>query len=156
MAAQTFTGARAAASFPVFAGSSGNVRIARGTFTLTEVPEVGDIWRLCRLPAGAVVVGGYFAATDIDTGTETLDIDLGWAANGAEAADPDGLGNFGLISGDSPGVDVTNGVVPNQRSLGFTTPPVFTRETIVQAECIAVAAAGGTGTIACVIYYDLP
>ena len=156
MAAQTFTGSRAAASFPVFAGTSGNVRAAYGRFTLTEVPEVGDIWQLCRLPAGAVVLGGYLAATDIDTGTETLDIDLGWAANGAEAADSDGFGNFGLISGDSPGVDVTNGVVPNMRNLGFTTFPSFTRETIVQAQCIAVAAAGGTGSISCVIYYDLP
>jgi hypothetical protein len=156
MAAQTFTGSRAASTFPVFAGSSGNTRAAYGTFTLTEVPEVGDIWQLCRLPAGAVVLGGYFAATDIDTGTETLDVDLGWAANGAEAADPDGFGNFGLISGDSPGADVTNGVVANLRHLGFTSFPSFTRETIVQAQCIAVAAAGGTGTISCVIYYDEP
>lgn len=156
MTAQTFTGTRAAATFPVFAGSSGNVRAAYGQYTLAEVPEVADIWQLCKLPAGAVVLGGYFAATDIDSGTETLDIDLGWAANGAEVADPDGLGNFGLISGDSPGVDITNGVVAVQRALGFVAPPAFTRETIIQASCVAVAAAGGTGTIACVIYYDLP
>lgn len=157
MAAQTFTGTRAAAGFPVYRGDgSGNLQVARGTFTLTEVPEVGDIWQLCRLPAGAVAVGGYFAATDIDTGTETLDIDLGWAANGVETADSDGFGNFGLISGDSPGVDVTNGIVATQRALGFTSPPSFTRETIVQAQCVAVAAAGGTGTIATVIYYVVP
>jgi len=156
LAAQTFTNDRAAPTFPVLAGTSGNLRAAYGRFTLTEVPEVGDIWQLCRLPAGAVVLGGYFAATDIDTGTETLDIDLGWAANGQELADPDGLGNFGLISGDSPGVDITNGVVAVQRNLGFVTPPTFTRETIIQAQCIAVAAAGGTGTIAVVVYYDVP
>lgn len=156
MAASTFTNDRAASTFPVLAGTSGNVRAAYGKYTLAEVPEVGDIWQLCKLPAGAVVLGGYFAATDIDTGTETLDIDLGWAANGAEAADPDGFGNFGLISGDSPGVDVTNGVVANQRVLGFTTFPSFTKETIVQAQAVAVAAAGGTGTISCVIYYDVP
>ncbi|HEY9219541.1 MAG TPA: hypothetical protein VIO94_15950 [Phenylobacterium sp.] len=157
MAASTFTGTRAEADFPVFkAHGSGVMQVARGVFTLTEVPEVGDVWKLCKLPAGAVVIGGYFAATDIDTGTETLDIDLGWAANGAESADPDGFGNFGLISGDSPGVDVTNGVVAVQRNLGFTSPPTFTRETVVQAQCVAVAAAGGTGTIAAVIHYVVP
>jgi len=156
MAAQTFTGTRAAVDFPVYSGTYGNLRVARGAFTLTEVPEVGDKYRLCRLPAGAVVVGGYFAATDIDTGTETLDIDLGWAANGVEVADPDGLGNFGLISGDSPGVDITNGIVAVQRALGFVSPPAFSSETIVEATVVAVAAAGGTGTVACVIYYDVP
>lgn len=154
MAAQTFTGTRAAATFPTFkADGAGVVQVARGSFTLTEVPEVGDIWQLCKLPAGAVVIGGYFAATDIDTGTETLDIDLGNAANGVEAADSDSFGNFGLISGDSPGVDVTNGIVAVQRALGFVSPPSFTNETVVQAQCVAVAAAGGTGTIACVIHY---
>jgi hypothetical protein len=103
-----------------------------------------------------VVVGGYFAATDIDTGTETLDIDLGHAANGAESGVTDAFGNFGLISGDSPGADITNGKVANQRILGFTSFPTFTKETIVQAQCVAVAAAGGTGTISVVIYYDVP
>lgn len=157
MAAQTFVGTRAAATLPVYQGiGSGNLQVAYGSFTLTEVPEVSDKYQLCRLPAGAVVVGGYFAATDIDTGTETLDIDLGNAANGAEAADPDAFGNFGLISGDSPGVDVTNGIVSNQRVLGFVTPPTFTRETIVEATVVAVAAAGGTGTVAAVIYYVVP
>lgn len=157
MAAQTFTGTRAASAFPVYQGiGAGNVCVAYGSYTLTEVPEVSDIWQLCRVPAGAVIVGGYFAATDIDTGTETLDIDLGWAANGAEVADPDGLGNFGLISGDSPGVDITNGVTANTRRLSFTSFPTFTRETIIQAQCIAVAAAGGTGTIAVVIEYVVP
>jgi hypothetical protein len=157
MAAQTFTATRAAATLPVYRGSGGtSVNAAYGTFTLTEVPEVADVWQLCRLPAGAVVIGGYFAATDIDTGTETLDIDLGWAANGAEVADSDGLGNFGLISGDSPGVDITNGLTANTRRLSFTSFPTFTRETIIQAQCVAVAAAGGTGTIAVVIEYVVP
>jgi len=156
MAAQTFVGTRAAATFPTFkADGAGLVQVARGAFTLTEVPEVGDKYQLCKLPAGAVVIGGYFAATDIDTGAETLDIDLGNAANGVEIADPDAFGNFGLISGDSPGVDVTNGIVATQRALGFTSPPSFTNETTVEATVVAVAAAGGTGTVACVIYYTV-
>lgn len=156
MAAQTFTADRAASTLPVYKNiGAGNVSVAYGTYTLAEVPEVGDIWQLCKLPAGAVVVGGYFAASDIDTGVETLDIDLGWAANGAEAADSDGFANMGVISGDSV-VDVTNGVVANMRPLGFTSFPTFTKETTVQAQCVAVAAAGGTGTISCVIYYVNP
>lgn len=157
MAAQTFKGTRAAADFPVYKGQgSGAVQVARGSYTLAEVPEVGDKYQLCKLPAGAVVIGGYFAATDIDTGTETLDIDLGNAANGVEIADPDAFGNFGLISGDSPGADITNGIVSTQRALGFVSPPSFTNETIVEATVVAVAAAGGTGTVAAVIYFVVP
>jgi hypothetical protein len=156
MAAQTFTADRAATTLPVFKNlGAGNVSVAYGSYTLAEVPEVGDIWQLCRIPSGAVVLGGYFAASDIDSGVETLDIDLGWAANGGEAADPDGFANMGVISGDTV-VDVANGVVANMRHLAFTTPPTFTKETTVQAQCVAVANAGGTGTISCAIYYVNP
>lgn len=154
MAAQTFAGSsRAASGFPVFGGTYGNLRVAYGSFTLTEVPEVGDIWPLCKLPAGAVPVGGYFATTDIDTGTETLDIDLGYAANGVDVADPDYFGNFGVLTGDA----ITD-VSPsgNWRPVKFTAFTALGAITTVQAQCIAVAAAGGTGTIACVVFYDVP
>ena len=155
MTAQTFTGTRAAAAKPVFAGTHGNQRVAYGSFTLTETPEVGDIYQLCRLPKGAVVVGGYFATTDIDTGTETLDIDLGIAANGVDSADPDYFCNSGVLSGDAI-TDFALTQAANIRQITRTAFVALGAETIVQAEVIAVANAGGTGTVSCVIYYDLP
>jgi hypothetical protein len=154
MAAQTFTGARAGSTFPALAGTNGNLRAAYGSFTLTEVPEVSDIWQLCKLPKGAVPLGGFFATTDIDTGVETLDIDLGYAANGVDAADPDYFGNFGVLSGDAV-VDLLPAGI-NWRPIVLTTFTALGAETTVQAQCIAVAAAGGTGTVSCVIFYDVP
>jgi hypothetical protein len=97
----TLTAARASANFPVAGhGFGGNLKIAWGTYTLAANPTAADIIRFCRLPAYATVVGGLFYGADIDTGTETLDIDIGWEANGDEVADPDGFGNFGVLSGD--------------------------------------------------------
>lgn len=155
MAAQTFVGSpRAASTFPAFAGTTGNCRVAYGSWALTEAPEVGDIFPLCKLPKGAVPLSGYFATTEIDTNaTETLDLDLGYAANGVDAADPDYFGNFGVLDGDG-----VTGVNPsgNWRPVRFTTFTALGAETTVQAECIAVSATGATGTIACVIFYDVP
>lgn len=154
MAAQTFTGAKAAASYPVFQPMGRNVAVAEGYFTLTEVPEVGDIYKLCKLPAGAIPIGGYLSGTDIDTGTETFDMDLGIAANGVEVADPDYFVNSGVMSGDAITELLAQGKI--YRPIVITAATALSAETTVQAEVIAVANAGGTGTVGCVILYYVP
>lgn len=155
MAAQTFTGTRAEAGFPVFKGQgAGMAQRAYGSFTLTETPEVGDIYQLCKLPAGAIPTGGYLAATDIDTGTETFDMDLGIAANGVDAADPDYFVNSGVLTGDAITDLLAAGKV--YRPIVVTSFTALGGETIVQAQVIAVANAGGTGTVSCVIDYVVP
>src|SRR5436190_12624209 len=102
----TLTADRAASTFPTFQPmGAGALAVAWGAYTLTANPTAADIVKLCKVPAGAVVIGGWFRGEDIDTGTEALDIDIGWAANGGtttpDAADPDGFGNFGTIDGDA-------------------------------------------------------
>lgn len=157
MAAQTFTGTRAAAGFPVYQGQgAGNLCVAYADYAIPETPEVGDIYKLCKLPKGAVPLGGYFAATDIDTGTETLDIDLGYAANGVDAADPDYFSNSGVLSGDAIATDLPLTNAANLRLITFTTLAALGAETTVQAVVNAVAQAGGTGRICAVIYYVVP
>lgn len=153
MAAQTFTGARAAADFPVTKHhGAGVLQVAYADYAIPETPEVGDVYKLCKLPAGAKPIGGYFAATDVDTGTETLDIDLGIAANGVDAADPDFFCNSGVLSGDAiTDLILTN--AGNLRPIVFTTLTTLGAETTVQAVVNAVAAAGGTGRICAVIYF---
>lgn len=156
MTAATFTGARAARTLPAYQGVGGSqVAVAYGAYTLAEVPEVGDIYELCILPAGAVVVGGYFGATDIDTGTETLDIDLGIAANGVDALDADYFTNSGVLSGDAI-TDFAQTQTANVRMITRTSFPALGAQTIVQATVVAVAHGGGTGTVSCVIYYVVP
>ena len=157
----TLTAARAASTFPVggFAGA-GVLNVAYGSYTLAANPTIADVIQFCKLPAGAVVIGGFLRGDDIDTGTETLDIDIGWAANGGSGvgatADPDGFGNFGVITGDvvtelKPEVSIflpLNGTLKSG-------PVSFDAETMVQGVVNAVAAAGGTGVLWLQVWYLL-
>jgi hypothetical protein len=156
MAAETLTGTRAADGFPVAGhGFAGNLKVAYGSYAVAANVEDGDIFELCKLPAGAVVLGGAFYSGDLDTGTETLDIDVGWAANGTESADPDGFVNSGVLTGDAITDLLAAG--SNYRPFPMATGPLtFTNETIVQAEANAASAAFAAGTIYVVVYYVLP
>lgn len=154
----TLTAARAAANFPVAGhGSGGALKIAWGSYTLAANPSVSDIIRFCRVPAYATVVGGVFYGADIDTGTETLDIDIGWEDNGTDVADPDGFGNYGVLSGDAITelIPVAGIWRPLQGVLLTAGPKTFSAETIISGTVNAVAAAGGTGVLSLNVYYTL-
>jgi hypothetical protein len=158
MVAETLTATRGASTFPVNSGFGGGVVMAAyGTYEIAAAVEDGDIFEMCRLPANATVIGGWIYADDIDTGTETLDMDIGWAANGVDAADPDGFGNLGVWTGD-----VTTDVKPevwNRFPLGGVLkdgPKTFTVETLIQIEANAASNAGHTGTVSVVVLYVTP
>jgi hypothetical protein len=154
----TITGTRAAAEFPVYQTLGvGQLAAAYGSYALAANPSAADILQLCRLPAGAVVLGGWLRAQDIDTGTAALDIDVGWAANGAEAADPDGFGNFGVLSGAAVANYLPEGgiLLPLHGVLA-SGPVSFSRETVVQCVFNAPANAGGTGVVTVVVLYTVP
>lgn len=99
----TYTTSRAASTYPIAgAGRQGVAQVAVGVYDYASNLAAASIIEFCRLPAGACVYGGYVQASDLDTnGTEELDFDIGWAANGTDAADPDGFGNFGTLTGDA-------------------------------------------------------
>jgi hypothetical protein len=153
----TVTAARAASTFPVSAFSgAGVVQCAWGKYTHATNLAAATIIEYCRVPAGATVIGGFFRGDDLDTGTEELDIDIGWAANGTEVADPDGFGNFGVITGDAvtewkPEVSI---FLPLNGTL-LTGPVTFTKETVIQGVVNTDAAAGGTGVTWVQVYYLL-
>jgi len=75
-------------------------------FNITTAFSSSNTLDIGYLPKGAVCIGGYFAAVDLDTGTETLDIDIGIAANGVDSADPDFFANSGVLSGDAIATDL--------------------------------------------------
>jgi hypothetical protein len=145
----TLTGSRGAATVPatLFAGS-GVVQAAYGSYTLAANPTIADVIEFCRVPAGSVILGGWFRGEDIDTGTETLDIDIG------TSADPDAFGNFGVLTGDA-----TTDVKP-EASILYTLngtlksgPVSVSSETVIIGTVNAVANAGGTGVLwVCVLY----
>jgi hypothetical protein len=162
----TLTATRAASTFPVFQPTgAGLVCAAYGTYALTANVTANDIAQMCKLPAGAVVVGGHLYAADIDTNaTETLDIDVGWAANGGsgtyDAADSDGLGNFGVLTGDAFATGNVSNVVgvnyPLNGLLATGVLPTFTAETTIQLLFNAVAATFAAGSISVVVFYVVP
>lgn len=155
----TFTATRAASTFPAFRGTgAGLLQVAYGHYDITVEPVPADIYNMCKLPAGAVVLDGFIRFEDIDTdATETMDLDVGWAANGAEAADPDGFGNFGVQTGDAVVGYLPEGGVrlPFMGVLkdGFVT---FTRETTITVTCVDDPATFTAGTVSVVVYYVVP
>lgn len=119
-------------------------------FANSDTADVG------YLPKGAIPIGGYLACDDIDTGTETFDMDLGITDNGVDGADSDFFVNGGVFSGDA----VTDRALTNcanWRAIGGKFPVrQFGAKTLVQIVCNAAANAGGTGFIEVRIDYLMP
>jgi hypothetical protein len=155
---ETLTSVRGNSGFPVYGrGQAGSMKIAHGQYNVTAAVEDGDIFVLCRIPPGATVVGGRFYADDLDVGTEALDMDIGWAANGTEAADPDGLLNAGTLTGDAvTGVKPETGTsMPLGGVLITAGKASFTNKTAIQAEVNTAANSFTEGTIGVVIFYTM-
>lgn len=161
----TFIASKAQQGVPVAGvGDGGSLKVAYGTIDIAANPVADDIYQMCRLPAGATIVGGFFRGDDIDTNaTETLDLDLGWAANGGsgtyDTLDADGLGNLGVLTGDAFAAgNVANVVSYNYPLNGLLNTgvfPTFTRETVIQLTCVATAATFAAGSISVVIFYTM-
>lgn len=156
----TTIGTRAAAAFPAFKGlGGGNLCAAYGVVDLTANVSAADIHHVCKLPAGAVVLGGFLRMEDIDTNaTETLDVDVGIIGNGVEATDSDAFGNFGAAGAG----DAVTGYLPEGGTLyplhGTLKdgPVTVTNDTVVSITFVAVAATFTAGQITVVVHYVCP
>ena len=154
MAAETLTGSRAKTTVPKGGtGPGSTMKVAYGEVTVDASTEDGDIFEVCWVPAGATVVGGYITSGDGDTGIEALDIDIGWAANGVDAADPDGLGNLGTWTGDASKTAPTGNFFNLCGVLQTTGPKTFTVDTKIQLETNTAAATGAAMNVTVVVFY---
>lgn len=155
----TFTAARAATGFPVanFSGA-GVLHAAYGTYSVTVEPVPADIYNMCKLPAGAVVIGGWLCHGDIDTdANETMDLDVGWAATADEIADPDGFGNFGVQTGDAVvGYLPEGGVRLPLNGVLATGPKTFSAPATITVTCVDDPATFTAGPITVVVLYLAP
>lgn len=155
----TFTATRAAAGFPVFqAMGSGALQVAYGSYDVSIEPVPADIYNMCKVPAGAVILGGWLRHEDIDTdGSETMDLDVGYAANGAVVADPDAFGNFGVQTGDAvTGYLPEGGVLLPLMGVLKDGPLTLTRETTITVTCVDDPATFTAGTVTVVVLYVVP
>jgi len=151
----TLTGPRAASTFPVPGlPEQGCLGVAWGYYNASSALSTDTI-EFCKVPAGATVIGGYFQAADIDTGTEALDIDIGWASNGTDAADTDGFGNLGVLDGDvvsqfRPVAGIYYPFINIIQDSGYKT---FAAETKIIGTVNVAANMGGTGMLKVVVFY---
>jgi hypothetical protein len=155
----TTTKARAAATFPAYTGiGAGNLNVAYGHHDFASQPTAADIIELCKLPRGAVVLDGFMSLEDIDSNaTEEVDIDLGYAANGDVAADPDAFGNFGVQTGDAiVGYTPEGGTRLPLRGVLSNGPLTLTQDTTVIATVNVDSATFAAGTLYAVVYYVTP
>jgi hypothetical protein len=158
-----FTGNRAKATWPAagFGHASAMIPVF-GHIAVAANPADGDIYKLCKTPDKYLLCGGILTGSDIDTGTEVLDIDIGWDANGAgvvdyvapwgdtyanagSVADPDGLGNLGVWTGDA-----TTDIKPVPGifyPLVLPKPLFFNKSTMIQLEANVAANAFTAGNV---------
>lgn len=147
-------------------GFGGTLNVAWGTINIAANPADGDIYKMFWLPAGFLVLGGTFVSADLDTGTEELDIDVGWAADGSSAADTTeirgkeltssgnsasvaGFVNSGVLTGDAVAGLTSGG---NVRLIMPTVPLWFAERTMVQLEANAASATFAAGDATLTLY----
>ena len=164
--ATAFTGTQNAL-IPVGHGQSGNVKAWWGKYTYATAAVINDTIAICKLPKNCLVLSGALYTDDIDTGTEALEVDVGYTANGGASSTLvtyDGqthtnLGTASAVGFVDSGVltgDVITDLMPagmNYRPFQMSTgPKFFSEETQVSVKITAAAQAGGTGTIYVVMF----
>jgi hypothetical protein len=155
----TVTATRAASTFPAFkANGAGILCAAYGSYDFAAEPAAADILEICKVPAGAVILGGFIRAEDLDSdASETIDIDVGYAANGAVAADPDAFGNFGVQTGDAvTGYLPEGGVLLPLHGTLKDGPVTLTKETTITVTFVDDPATFAAGTVTVVVHYVVP
>ena len=125
-------------------GSCSNLSTAWATYEITSALSGADTITMFTLPAGTTVLAGWLTADDIDTGTETLELDVGDASSSTRFLDS------GVITGDA----FLTGNIANVTGVNYPLygtlkdgPYTYTSATNIIVTVTAAANAGGTGTV---------
>lgn len=118
------------------------LQVAWGTYEIGTALSSADTITFFELPAGTTVLGGRLFGDDLDTGIETLEIDVG------DSDDPDRFLNSGVLTGDAvTGVKPEVGIAMDLFGTLKDGPHTYTSATDIIGTITAAAASGGTGTI---------
>lgn len=129
-------------------GSGGNLKVLIGSYTFAAAASTSDIVKMFKIPAGFTPLFGSLRGDDIDTGTETLQLDVGVTGDTTKYL------NSGVLTGDAgaPDEKLTVGILlPLQEDLMTVKPTAVTAETDCIITVTAAANAGGTGTITVIL-----
>lgn len=122
---------------------AGTVKCLFGTIEIAAALSANDVIKFFTAPVGFTPLWGELVGDDIDTGTATLEIDIGIAGSTTKYL------NSGVITGNTIANDkITVGIkIPLQEELMTVKPTAFTSETDIIGTITAAANAGGTGTL---------
>lgn len=114
-----------------------------GSVEISSSQSASDTINFFTAPKGFTPVWGWLYGDDIDTGTETYDLNIG------TASDDDAYGNLGVLTGDAvAGIKPETGIsMPLGGTLLTTKPTELTADTDIIGTVVAAANAGGTGTV---------
>ncbi len=111
-------------------------------YEIASALTTNDTITFFEAPAGTTVLGGWLIGDDLDTGIETLEIDIG------DSGDTDRFLNSGVITGDAvTGIKPVASIWMPLTGVGILSPHTYTSATNIIGTIVAPAATGGTGTI---------
>ena len=124
-------------------GAGGDLKVLFGSHTFAAAASAADVVNMFTIPAGFTPMFGWLVGDDIDTGTETLELDVGVTGDATKYL------NSGVITGDTIANEkITVGIkIPLQEDLMTVKPTAVTSDTTCIVTVTAAANAGGTGTI---------
>ncbi len=119
---------------------NGGSRIIGATYEITAALSANDLIYMVQIPAGFELWHGWILCDDIDTGTATLELDVGISGSAQKFL------NSGVLNGSA----VTNynpegGIIVPFNVAGIPYTPTSATDIIVTVT--AAANAGGTGTV---------
>lgn len=139
-------------------GFAGNKKTKYGFYSYTSAgPAAADTIVMCRLPKGAVILGGRFRGRlmELTTSGATLDIDVGITSGDT---DTDAFGNLGVLSGAAKtGIQVGTGY--NYAFGGVLLdngPLTLTQESEIGLTVVASAASFVSSILSLEVDYVLP
>lgn len=131
-----------AASVAQVGNGLAGLQVAWGTYEIATALSAADTITFFTLPAGTTVLGGRLFGDDLDTGIETLEIDIG------DSGDTDRFLNSGVLTGDAvTGTKPEAGIAIDLFGTLKDGPHTYTSATAIIGTITAAAATGGTGTI---------
>lgn len=117
------------------------------TYEASSALVISDIVTMVRIPANFTVWGGKLMGDDIDSGTETLELDVGISGDTTKFLDS------GVVSGDPvTGTKPETGILIDLFGGGSEFPWTPSTDTDVIVTVTAAPQAGGTGTLSLVLF----
>lgn len=137
----------------VGSGEFGSLKVVYGSIELGTAVVINDTVNVATMPAGFTPLFGFMQGDDIDTGTESLELDVGITGDTTKYL------NSGVVTGDViTGIKTLASIwMPLGEDLFTVKPTKLTADTDLIVKVTAAPNAGGTGTltvIMCGLYND--